>query len=102
MWMNTLSGSESPNPMIDATMARFSVSHQERYYVYALAYPQDYYDKGNDLSGIVFYIGKGTDNRIDSHEIEAGDKSRICYFKKWKGIPRIWGGGKEGKKKKIL
>ena len=100
--MNTLSGSESPNPMIDATMARFSVSHQERYYVYALAYPQDYYDKGNDLSGIVFYIGKGTDNRIDSHEVEAGNRSSICYCKKCKVIRRIWADGKQVQKYKLL
>src|SRR5258708_40270773 len=98
MWMNTLSCSERPNAMIDATMARFSVSHQERYYVYALAYPQDYYDKGNDLSGIVFYIGKGTDNRIDSHEIEAGETGKDCFFKKRKGNQTSWDEWKRRKK----
>ena len=92
----------SPNPVLGAAMVRWSINHRERYYVYALAYPQDYYDKGNDLSGIVFYIGKGTDNRIDSHEMEAGNRSSTCYCKKCKVIRRIWADGKQVQKYKLL
>lgn len=49
----------------------------EPYYVYELAYPQGFIDEeGNDLSGIAFYVGKGTvvsaqsdsPERIDMHE----------------------------------
>lgn len=33
----------------------------EPYYVYELAYPQGFIDEeGNDLSGVAFYVGKGT------------------------------------------
>ena len=34
------------------------------YYVYTLAYPQS-------MGGAIFYVGKGTENRINVHEIEA-------------------------------
>jgi len=78
-------------------MVRLSVYRKERYYVYALAYPQDYYDDGSDLGGIVFYIGKGTDDRIDSHEMEAGNRSSICHCKKCKVIRKIWTDGKHRK-----
>jgi len=78
------------------------VYHRERYYVYALAYPQDYYDGGNDLNDVVFYIGKGTGDRIDSHEMEAGNRSSICHCKKCKVIRKIWIDGKQVQKHKLL
>jgi hypothetical protein len=50
----------------------------EPYYVYELAYPQGLTDEeGNDLSGVAFYVGRGTvvpaqsdgPERIDVHEL---------------------------------
>jgi hypothetical protein len=60
-------------------MIRLLVYQQKRYYVYALAFPQNYYDDGNDLSDVVFYIGKGTGDRIDSHEMEAENNSSTWH-----------------------
>jgi hypothetical protein len=53
-----------------------------RYYVYALAYPDER----------IFYIGKGQGNRIDKHEMEAkqGVQSAKCD-----SIRGIWAEGKE-------
>jgi hypothetical protein len=37
-----------------------------KYYVYEQAYPDDFLDQ--ELAGTIFYVGKGTGNRIDFHE----------------------------------
>jgi excisionase family DNA binding protein len=67
------------------------------YYVYVLAYPKGYEDKGVDLSGVVFYVGKGElrkrqslRDRIDDHEREAelGVQSPKC-----EAIRKIWSKG---------
>jgi hypothetical protein len=59
-----------------------------RYYVYALAYPDER----------IFYVGKGQGNRIDKHEMEArqGVQSVKCDI-----IRGIWAEGKEVVKRKL-
>lgn len=59
-----------------------------RYYVYALAYPD----------GRIFYIGKGTSDRILEHEAEArnGGTSRKCEI-----IREIWARGEQVEKTKL-
>lgn len=46
---------------------------QKKYYTYTLAYP-------NEMGGHVFYIGKGTGDRMLTHEMEAkhGYRGRKC------------------------
>ena len=58
------------------------------YYVYTLAYPD----------GRVFYVGKGTGERMDRHEYEArnGVSSRKCDI-----IRSIWAEGGEVVKTKV-
>jgi excisionase family DNA binding protein len=103
MWKRTLSGSKRPNPMIGGmAMARWSIHHRERYYVYALAYPPNYHDSINNLSGVVFYVGKGTGDRIDFHELEAGNRSSVCRCRKCNVIRKIWADGKQVQKCKLL
>jgi hypothetical protein len=53
---------------------------QKKFYVYTLAYPD----------GTIFYVGKGTKNRIDGHEREAkrGKQSYKCNV-----IRKIWADG---------
>jgi len=58
------------------------------YYVYVLAYPDDYYY--DDLRGTVFYIGKGSGKRIDAHEAEA---KTGCRCEKCRTIRDIWMNG---------
>ena len=59
-----------------------------KFYDYFLMHP----------NGIVFYVGKGTGNRINEHEIEAkrGIKSRKCDV-----IRKIWANGEEVIKQKV-
>lgn len=59
-----------------------------RYYVYTLAYPD----------GCVFYVGKGTGDRINGHEREAraGGQPAKCDV-----IRRIWADGGEVLKQKV-
>jgi hypothetical protein len=52
------------------------------YYVYTYAYPD----------GTIFYIGKGTDGRIDQHEQEATRSE--CTCKRCQVIRQIWASGK--------
>ncbi len=70
-----------------------SVEQQKKYYVYTLAYPDD----------IVFYVGKGQDDRIDRHEHDAcrsdeAIKSRYLNLEKCQVIRTIWEQGKQVKK----
>lgn len=64
-------------------------------YVYTLAYPES-------MGGQVFYVGKGTGNRIDFHEMEArnctrnGKSSAKCDV-----IHRIWESGEQVQKCKV-
>ncbi len=60
---------------------------EELYYVYTLSYPDGFTaDYGTDLSGVVFYVGKGSkilgsfSQRLDDHEKEArsGGRGRKC------------------------
>jgi hypothetical protein len=55
------------------------------YYVYALAYPDDYYY--DDLRGVVFYVGKGSGKRVDAHEAEV---KTGCRCEKCRTIRDIW------------
>lgn len=68
---------------------------QKRYYNYTLAYPDGYMENGIDLSDVVFYVGKGTGNRINQHEDEAssGYQSEKCDV-----IRHIWSRGYQIKK----
>ena len=63
------------------------------YFNYTLAYPEGFLsNEGRDLSGIVFYVGKGTNaSRMDAHLSEA---SRGCCCKKCCVIRWIWEKGK--------
>ncbi len=70
-----------------------SVEQQKKYYVYTLAYPDD----------IVFYVGKGQDDRIDRHEHDAcrsdeAIKSRYLNLEKCQVIRTIWEQCKQVKK----
>ena len=69
------------------------------WYNYTYSYPDGYYEDGVDLSNIVFYVGKGTDNRIVSHEREA---ARECDCSKCEEIQKIWASGKPVKKRIVF
>lgn len=60
----------------------------DSFYVYTLAYPD----------GTVFYVGKGTKNRLNAHEREArnGKQSYKCHV-----IRKIWANGGEVVKTKV-
>lgn len=79
---------------------------QNKHYTYKLAYPSGFVgDDGIDLSGIVFYVGKGTvmygaiTQRIDHHEYEAGTG---CMCEKCIIIRMIWTKGLQVSKDKML
>lgn len=78
-------------------------SQQKQYYVYTLSYPNGYIDaNGTDLSGVVFYVGKGTvheyiDREVD-HEVYAR-KGRVGPTPA--AIRRIWNQGKQVQKTKV-
>ncbi len=64
--------------MIEQISVRKAIKAPKTYYVYTYAYPD---------TGIVFYVGKGTQGRIDEHEREA----RIgCECQKCQVIRQIW------------
>jgi hypothetical protein len=76
------------------------------YYVYVRAYPEGYEDNGIDLSGVVFYVGKGElrkrqslRDRIDDHEREAelGVQSPKCD-----AIRKIWSKGLQVQKRQVF
>lgn len=60
------------------------------FYVYTLSYPEE-------MGGAVFYVGKGTGNRIDFHEREA---RKGAYSHKCNTIRSIWRAGKQVIKRK--
>lgn len=63
-----------------------------KYYVYTYAYPES-------MGGAVFYVGKGTDKRIDAHEKEA--KSDFQGMRH-KIIRSIWGAGEQPVKRIVF
>ena len=80
---------------------------QEDYYIYTLSYPDNVFDDdGQNLAGIVFYVGMGSwykksaVQRIDSHEKEAlraeNNNLRTVPInpRKIQAIKRIWDAGK--------
>ncbi|SRR5260221_4634793 len=80
---------------------------QKKYYVYVLKYPQGYITKkGVDLSGVVFYVGKGTAvppgkkaiERIDQHEAEALHGN---HYGRHGTIQQIWSRGMQVQKEKV-
>ncbi len=78
------------------------------HYVYIHFYPEGYIDpEGQDLSGIVFYVGKGTvaqppvPQRIDMHEAEANNGGS-SNERKVKAIQQIWAAGKSVGKRIIF
>jgi hypothetical protein len=79
-------------------------NQQKRYYVYTLSYPGGYTDaNGTDLSGVVFYVGKGSTNerkidRMDDHEVYAR-KGRVGPTPA--AIRKIWNQGKQIQKTKV-
>jgi hypothetical protein len=73
---------------------------EKKYYTYRYAYPQGFIaDNGTDLSGVIFYVGKGTAGRMDAHEIEA---EKGCRCAKCVAICSIWAKGMQVDKAKIL
>lgn len=79
---------------------------QNKHYTYKLAYPCGFAgNDGIDLSGIVFYVGKGTvmygtkTQRIDIHEYEARTG---CMCEKCIIIRTIWAKGLQVSKDKML
>jgi len=73
-----------------------------RYYVYTWTYPDGYIDDdGTNLSGIIFYVGKGSRDRIDNHERLAIDFSRPQTAVS-KTIRSIWRAGGKTLKLKPL
>jgi len=65
---------------------------EKKFYTYTLAYPVE-------MGGHVFYVGKGTSDRMLEHEIEAKniDKSRKCVV-----IRGIWAKGYQIQKQIIF
>jgi hypothetical protein len=58
------------------------------FFTYSLSYPQGCILRdGTDVSGIVFYVGKGCGNRVNQHLSEA---KRGCGCKKCETIRFIW------------
>lgn len=74
------------------------------YYVYELLYPDGFIDEdGTDLSGVIFYIGKGTFakdaiQRVDGHEYEVFGVETEMRGRKERAIQRIWAQGLRVKK----
>jgi hypothetical protein len=69
----------------------------KRYYVYTLAYP----------TGKIFYVGKGTGDRIHQHEYEAArlGKASSYYYsnaEKHAVIREIWAKGEQVKKEIVF
>lgn len=58
----------------------FSLKSKAAWYVYTLADPR---------SGAVFYVGKGTKNRLHQHELDAADPSTFASAK-IRAIRGIW------------
>ena len=69
------------------------------YYVYEQAYPDDFLDQ--ELAGTVFYVGKGTGNRIDFHEEAASGKHYDANQQKCAIIREIQAQGKQVVKRKV-
>lgn len=63
------------------------------YYVYTYAYPES-------MGGKVFYVGKGTGNRINQHERDALSNAMINPEKE-RVIRTIWGNGESVVKEKV-
>ena len=70
------------------------------YYVYEQAYPDDFLDQ--ELAGTVFYVGKGTGNRIDFHEEAASGKHYDANQQKCAIIREIQAQGKQVVKRKSM
>jgi hypothetical protein len=70
-----------------------------KYYVYELAYPDDFLDQ--ELAGVVFYVGKGKGNRINFHEEAASGKHYDCNQRKCAIIQEIQAQGKQVVKRKV-
>ncbi len=70
-------------------------------YVYVYSYPDGYLSsEGTDLSGIVFYVGKGKGNRIIQHDSEVKRGTRHNpYFSNT--LQKIWDMGKLPERKKV-
>lgn len=64
-----------------------------KHYVYTLAYPES-------MGGSVFYVGKGTGNRINDHEAEAKRGRKTNPYKN-NIIRKIWSQGEQVVKEKI-
>jgi hypothetical protein len=62
-----------------------------KFYDYELAYPES-------MGGAVFYVGKGTSNRINEHE---GEASKGGISQKCKIIREIWAQGYQVVKRKV-
>jgi hypothetical protein len=69
------------------------------WYNYTYSYPDGYIKDGTDLTNIVFYVGKGTNSRINAHEKEARTG---CKCDKCKAIREIWDNGYPVKKRLVF
>lgn len=70
-----------------------------KYYVYEQAYPDDFLDQA--LAGTIFYVGKGTGNRIDFHEEAARGMHFDANQQKCAIIREIQAQGKQVVKRKV-
>lgn len=82
--------------LLKGTIQRITHSGRGRYYVYRLHYPDDHHAFGL-LAGRVFYVGKGTRDRVLAHERETRailKSGRLMLLKhKHKTIIGIWDAG---------
>lgn len=71
----------------------------QTWYDYTYGYPDGYVEDGINLTDVVFYIGKGTEGRIDEHEREA---QKGCMCVKCEVIHKIWTKGYAVKKRIVF
>jgi len=97
--INALSMARSSGYSENMLLSGSRVQVMGKYYVYELAYPDDFLDQG--LAGVVFYVGKGKGNRINFHEEAASGKHYDSNQRKCAIIREIQAQGKQVVKRKV-